>query len=414
MERGVTQSVETSTVDRAGAFRRLALAGGLAVLAIALGLAVFPAGPGSRPRARPRDPNVKKLTDLLAQTIQARGIAAAVEQYRTLQQQGFPGLYESESSTNALGYKLLGQGDHASAIEVFRLNTSAHPESANVYDSLGEAYLAAGNTPLAIESYEKAVALNPKMKSAASELRRLTGRQTAAHRPIVLFHIATGTLGILSGLVAMFLRKGSKRHALVGSVFVVSMLCMSASGAYRAFVAPDGDAVNAVMGALTFYLVATAWLTARRRTGATGAVDWIALLFVVAVATGLIRVALTDPRFAAVAFAFGAVAVLAAISDVRMVVRGSVPTTGRLARHLWRMCTALYIGVSSLFLGQPQVFPYSVRSSGILVVPSALVALMLVFWLIRVRFAPYRRTSAPKPKPAYSARNASVGLIREA
>jgi hypothetical protein len=199
----------------------------------------------------------------------------------------------------------------------------------------------------------------------------------------------------------MFLRKGSRRHGLVGRVFVVSMLCMSASGAYRAFVAPDGEPLNVLMGMLTFYLVSTAWLTARRRTGGTGPLDWIAMLLGTAVATGLLRQGMAEQRYGAVFFLFGAVAVLAAASDVRMIVRGGVFGASRIARHLWRMSVALYIAVSSLFLGQPQVFPYAVRESGVLALPSALVAILLVFWLVRVLFTKaYKRTAAPKPRAA--------------
>ena len=395
----MTQSVTTGTENQAGARRRLLLASGLVVLAAVIGTAVFPAGHGSRAPVRDRDPNAKTLVGVLSQTIKTQGIATAAQQYRDLQERGFPGLHESEADTKALGYRLLRKGDHESAIQVFRLNASAHPGSANVYDSLGEAYLAAGHKTLAIESYERAVAINPRLKSAAGELQRLTNRPRAAYPPIVLFHVLAGTLGILSGALAAALRKGSRRHGLAGSVFVVSMLCMSASGAYRAFVDPDGDPVNVVMGALTFYLVATAWWTARRRTCATGPMDWVALLVVVAISTGLVRVGFTTRSLAVVCFAFGAVAVLAAVSDFRMVVRGGMPDNRRIARHLWRMCTSLFIAVQSLFLGQPQVFPPVVRKSGLLFVPGLLVIILLVYWMVRVRRAGgYSRTASLKPK----------------
>lgn len=84
-----------------------------------------------------------------------------------------------------------------------------------------------------------------------------------SHSPLHLLHIASGTVGMLSGFVAVFLRKGSRRHALAGSVFVVSMLCLSLSGTYLATVKHQPG--NILGGALTFYLVATAWMTARRR-----------------------------------------------------------------------------------------------------------------------------------------------------
>src|SRR5439155_1605928 len=191
--------------------------------------------------------------------------------------------------TNRLGYRLLGKGETESAIQVFRLNVETHPGSANVRDSLGEAYLAAGNKPLALESYQKAVAIDPKMKTAVAELQRLGNFTRKPYRPMVLFHILAGSLAMLSGAVALSLRKGSRRHGVAGSVFVVCMLGLSGSGAFMAFVAPDGETINVLMGLFTFYLVATAWLTARRRTGGTGPLDWAAALVAVAVAAGLFR-----------------------------------------------------------------------------------------------------------------------------
>src|SRR5580658_5161728 len=95
-----------------------------------------------------------------------------------------------------------------------------------------------------------------------------------SHSPMLLLHIVAGTLGMLSGFVAVFLLKGSRRHGLAGNVFVVAMLILSASGAYMAFVKSQPG--NVLGGTLTFYLVATAWLAARRQKIETGILDWAA------------------------------------------------------------------------------------------------------------------------------------------
>ena len=366
------------------------MTGGIVVLVLAAGFGILALIPGLLPSQLGDDPG--RLTSLLQQTIETKGIDAAVAQYRALRAQGFRGLQESESDTNRLGYALLRK-DPRDAIKVFQLNVETHPQSANVYDSLGEAYLAAGNSPLAIENYEKALAINPKMKSAVSALQRLTDYQREPYRPLVLFHILAGMIGLTAGAAAMVLRKGSRRHGVAGTVFAVSMLSMSGSAAYMAFIDPAGDAINVLMGVLTFYLVTTAWLTARRRRAQTSLADWAALLVVVAVAAGLVNFGVEaansqsgtkDGAAAGIYFAFAAVASLAAILDLRMIWRGGVAGAQRLTRHLWRMCAALFIGVTSLFLGQPQVFPVLVRNSGVLVVPSLLVLLALGFWLVRV------------------------------
>jgi uncharacterized membrane protein len=347
-----------------------------------------------------------RLTDVLSRTIEAEGIDAGVAQYRRLRDQGFPDLRERESETNGLGCALLSRGDKESAIRVLQLNVETHPKSANAHDSLGEAYVAAGHTVLAVESYEKAVAINPKMKTAASALQTLSHRKRKPYRPMVLFHICAGALALLSGTVAISLRKGSRRHAAAGNVLVVSMLSMSATGAYMAFVSVGGEVVNVLMGLLTFYLVTTAWWTARRRDGRTGVLDWGALLAALSVATGLVSQGLEAANSetgvkggasAGLYFFFGGVALLAAALDLRMIVGGGAFGAQRIARHLWRMCAAFFIGVTSLFLGQPQVFPAALRNTGVLVGPSVLVLGLLIFWLIRVSFTnAYGRPARPR------------------
>jgi hypothetical protein len=99
----------------------------------------------------------------------------------------------------------------------------------------------------------------------------------------------------------------------------------------------------------------------------------------------------------------GFVVLLAAAGDVRMLARGGISGVQRLLRHLWRMCFALFFATGSFFLGQQQVFPAFLRASNILLVPAFLPLLLLVFWLVRVRFTnAYRRTFAPRGGAAYS------------
>src|SRR5580765_8938698 len=100
--------------------------------------------------------------------------------------------------------------------------------------------------------------------------------------PLLVFHICGGLVGLLSGAMAMSFRKGSRAHGIAGRVFVVSMLSMSAAGVLLAVMKSQPG--NIVGGTLTFYLVATAWMTARRRDLETGAFDWGALLLVGALA----------------------------------------------------------------------------------------------------------------------------------
>ena len=85
-----------------------------------------------------------------------------------------------EVMVNLLGYRILHEGRLEEAVEVFEYNTALYPESANVYDSLGEAYLLKGNTGLAIENYEKALELNPDSENARVMLEHLRSTKALA------------------------------------------------------------------------------------------------------------------------------------------------------------------------------------------------------------------------------------------
>jgi predicted esterase len=65
-----------------------------------------------------------------------------------------------EMQTNEMGYgALLFVKNPALAVWVFRQNVDAYPESANVYDSLGDALLVKGDTTAAIAQFRRAVDL---------------------------------------------------------------------------------------------------------------------------------------------------------------------------------------------------------------------------------------------------------------
>ena len=221
--------------------------------------------------------------------------------------------------------------------------------------------------------------------------------------PLLTLHIIAGTLGMLSGFVAVFLLKGSRRHGIAGNVFVIAMLILSASGFVMAVMKCQPG--NILGGALTFYLVATAWITARRREGKPGIFDWGALLIISAVGVTEITYGIEAAMSPTGLkhgypwwpyFMMGTVATLATTGDVRMLVRGGISGTPRIARHLWRMCFALFIAASSIFLARAQLFPALLQKTGALYLLSFLPLMLLVFWLVRVRLAKaYRAKMAP-------------------
>jgi uncharacterized membrane protein len=210
---------------------------------------------------------------------------------------------------------------------------------------------------------------------------------------LLLLHIGGGIVGLLSGAVAMSFRKGSRPHRVAGNVFFVSMLGMSAAGAFLAFMKSETN--NVFGGILTFYLVATAWVTARRRERETHAFDLGALLVASALGVFILTYgieAATSPTGekeglpAGIYFFLASVALISATGDVRMLLRGGISGTPRLVRHLWRMCFAWFIASGSLFLARPRIFPALMRTTHTLVLLGILPLILMAFWLVRVRF----------------------------
>ena len=82
----------------------------------------------------------------------------------------------NESVLNRAGYKLLGASRLTEAIAAFQLNTERYPLSANTWDSLGEAFMTAGQKKKASACYEKSLQLDPKNQNAADKLKELRGK----------------------------------------------------------------------------------------------------------------------------------------------------------------------------------------------------------------------------------------------
>jgi hypothetical protein len=212
------------------------------------------------------------------------------------------------------------------------------------------------------------------------------------HTLLLLLHICGATVSLLSGFMAMVFQKGSGLHGAAGNVFFVSMLSMSGSGVYMAaFMKPNNG--NVMGGALAFYLVATAWVAARRRDRKVGIFDFSALLIALAIATAgltwgfeaaISKTGLKDGYPPFLYFIFASIALLFAVSDVRMILRGGVAGAQRIARHLWRMCLALLFATLSLYPGQARLFPTWLRETNLLYVPAVLLVGAMLLSLYRV------------------------------
>ena len=216
------------------------------------------------------------------------------------------------------------------------------------------------------------------------------------------FHIFAGAMALISGSIAFYALKGGLIHRKSGLVFTVSMLIMAASGAGIAVF--KYELLNVVAGSLTFYLVATAFLTVRRPKTAARSYDISFMILGFLIAAGGIYVGIdainngdgtsrgSSEKGAVI---FGSIALIGAVLDAKMLFFGGVIGKHRLLRHLWRMGFSLFLAAASFFLGQSQVIPEAMRHMGVLVGPVLIVILLMFYWIIRIQFFQLRKKVLP-------------------
>jgi hypothetical protein len=220
--------------------------------------------------------------------------------------------------------------------------------------------------------------------------------------PALIVHIAAGMVGLVSGAGALCMRKGERLHRLLGTAFFVSMLTMAAMATFLGLTIPDRG--NVPGGVFTFYLVATGWGAVRRREPGAGPFDYAALMVALA-AAGLAIVfavqahgsptGLLDRKPAPLYGIFASLAVFAVVLDVKMIIGRGLQGRQRIARHIWRMCAALFFASGSFFLGQQQVLPVFIQGSPVLFALALAPLVVMIAWLIRIRFRnPYRAALA--------------------
>jgi hypothetical protein len=209
-------------------------------------------------------------------------------------------------------------------------------------------------------------------------------------------HIAAGGLAIVLGAVALSVKKGGTIHRRSGLLFVYAMLVMGTSASILAFRKSPTDP-NVFAGITTGYFVVTALTTVRPVSPWTRRVNAGVLVIPVGFAFGEILrgvEAFNSPRGVLngvpffMHFFLAAVFTLAAAGDVRIARFGLPRGRPRLARHLWRMCFALFIAAGSFFSIRARVatiLPEPFTTGPMRALPILLLFGAMFYWLWRVR-----------------------------
>ena len=217
---------------------------------------------------------------------------------------------------------------------------------------------------------------------------------------ILAIHILAGSVSIVSGMIALFAKKGARWHIKTGNIFFYAMLVMSITAVFLAWYQPYRTSLY--VGFLTLYLVTTAQRTLQNVGGKNTYFEPLALVYILGLfAAGVIfcnQLLVTGKKLGMIdyfLFFYTGMAGLGGLLDITVVYRGGIYGRKRMARHIWRMCFALWIATGSLFLGQPRVFPKIIRDPLFLSTPVILVVVMWFFWLIKV-FVTTRYRQRPK------------------
>lgn len=210
--------------------------------------------------------------------------------------------------------------------------------------------------------------------------------------PEVLLHTLTGLMMVCSGAVAGFSRKGSTIHRYAGRAFAASAAVTVVLILFSAVLRPATvPALGVIFTVFVSYLIVTSLSVIRHPGQTVGGVE-IAAPFIATAVAGFCfwygAEAFNNPQglkdevpYGYYVF-FGAVAALAALFDIKLLVKGGVTGYQRLMRHLWRMLFALYFATASMFTGPGNsLFPESLKSSFILTIPETIIGLLLLYWI---------------------------------
>ncbi len=209
-------------------------------------------------------------------------------------------------------------------------------------------------------------------------------------------HVAAGGLAIVLGAVALSVRKGGTIHRRAGLLFVCAMLVMGTSASILAFRKSPTDP-NVFGGFMTAYFVGTALTTVRPVSGWTRGVNVVLLPIAAVLATlGILQGVKTfnSPGGVlngvpfAMHFFLATILILAVVGDVRGMWFEAPRGGARLARHLWRMCFALFIAAGSFFSIRSRVakvLPEPLTTGPVRALPILLWLWAMFYWLWRVR-----------------------------
>lgn len=215
---------------------------------------------------------------------------------------------------------------------------------------------------------------------------------------LLTLHVAAGGAAIVLGALALLVTKGGWLHRRAGLVFVSAMLTMGISGSILA-ARHSLTNVNVLGGLICAYFVTTAlttvrtdsvWILRVNRGALAAAIGLILAQVVVGFKALVSEVGTADgvPFHGAPLFLMATIMTLAAVGDVRVMRSVAPQGRRRIARHLWRMCFALFIATGSFFSIPERVrrvLPEAFATPPLQLIPMLLPLVAMLYWVWRIR-----------------------------
>ncbi len=210
-------------------------------------------------------------------------------------------------------------------------------------------------------------------------------------------HTPTGTLVLVTAVVAMFARKGSALHRKAGSWFTVSMMIMLISGIAAAYL--KDSIIDMMLGAFVMYTAFTAWLAVYHQKNETGLLEVIALIWVVgfAITAFSISISWRGVESPLAYLICGFFAILCPFGDISNLYMPWLSGTQRIIRHVWRIGFSLawaalaftdkivkMLGANLKTMQEEQLFL-------IVSIPTMVILIIILYWIAKILFFPHKR-----------------------
>jgi uncharacterized membrane protein len=223
---------------------------------------------------------------------------------------------------------------------------------------------------------------------------------------VLWLHIGGGAAGIATGAVALASRKGGRIHRSAGKMFFgVMLLCYVVATGVAPFLHVE-QRTNTIAGLMALYLLLSGWAASQRpdiKAGPQQAAGLLVALGIAGAGALFMQMGANSPTGTVdgappqAFILFMLIGLFAAAGEINVLVRRTISGPARLARHLWRMCSSLFIASGSFFLGQAQFLPDWVRSSMLNVAMAFAPLVAMLVYLVLVRLPKRRKRTQATP-----------------